>query len=229
MPGDKLGPEREASVRRGRGKSRVFGSRSAAGHGQASPLRLRAPGSPSAPGNASTVSTGSPSPPLGVGRGCTRMRPAYRHYVEDSVQSYRSRSPYGSPPGSWRSKGLRAASPPLPCSLAGRPPRNVTPQQVRRGLPPGVVVFPSGNMLLTASVGATNKDRVPTSQLEYVQFRDDVKAEEVAAVPHIHLTAARLAELAEEFEILRMTFPMRCLHLVCATLDGPLREVSNDF
>ena len=154
------------------------------------------------------------------------MRPVYRHFSLDSV---RSRSPLGPPQDGWRKKGLRAPSPPLPCSLAGRPPRNVTPQQVRRGLPPGVVVFPSGNMLLTATVGATNRGRCPTTELEYVQFHDGVKTEDIEVLPHLHLTAPRLTELAEEFEVLRMTFPMRCMHQVCALLDGPLREVGRWF
>ena len=117
-------------------------------------------------------------------------------------------------PRTWTEAGLRAPSPPLPCSLMGRKPRTVTETEVRRGLPPGVVVFPSGNMLLTASVGARRRtlpeNGCSTSgDLRYVEFHKRVIPANVEVILQVSYSEEEAIQLKADFKILRMTFPVR--------------------
>ena len=129
--------------------------------------------------------------------------------------SYSSRSPIRPSSSrdlgfsSWAAAGLRAPSPPLPCSIMGRRARTVDHAEIRRGLPPGVVVFPSGNMLMTASVNARSRELPNHGDLRYVQFRSDVVPSSIEVNSRVHYTEEQGRQLAADFRILRMTFPVR--------------------
>ena len=84
----------------------------------------------------------------------------------------------------------------------------MTGNQVRVGLPPGVVVFPSGNMLLTASTGLRFQD-IPEGNLEYLQFKVGADGRTLKVLPRIKLSPRDLDRLRDDFQTLRMVFPVR--------------------
>ena len=77
------------------------------------------------------------------------------------------------------------------------------------GLPPGVVVFPSGNLLLTASVGAQDRSLPDQGELRYAQFGEGVESSKVEAAVKIGYSEELALQLGKDFQILRMTFPVR--------------------
>ena len=171
----------------------------------------------------------------------------------------RSRFPGPRSPREWpstmpgRSSGFRGQygeSPPLLHSLAGRPSRSSRAAsapgfhargsgKVRAGLPPGVVVFPSGNMLATASVAVINKEDLRHTEFKITDTNDLEEGKEgsspairgrsqvvkIEVVPRPYFTDEDLIRLEAHFKILRPRFPVRCKYKACATLRGPLREL----
>ena len=87
-----------------------------------------------------------------------------------------------------------------------------------------MVVFPSGNLLLTETVGSKYRD-IPAGSLDYMRFRDGVRTDQVRVISRVSLLAEELDQLRQDFAVLRMTFPVRCKMRACATLTGPCREV----
>ena len=127
----------------------------------------------------------------------------------------------------FRSRG-GAPSPPLPASKLGYSlQRSVTKEEVLSGqLGHGVVIFPSGNMIITGTGGRWSHARdIPDGNLEFIPLRAGVDPHSLLANSRHFLRIGQLKFLLEDFEKIRMRFPIRCRHKVCATLKGPLREL----
>ena len=56
-------------------------------------------------------------------------------------------------------------------------------------------------------------------------FKEGVEPLSVLAYPRVFLTYTQLQHLREDFMVLKMTFPVRCKHPVCAVDTGPLVEI----
>ena len=69
-------------------------------------------------------------------------------------------------------------------------------------------MFPSGNLLLTASVRA-RRGWLPDEGMEFVQFHDDVIPSNIEVIPRLKYTEEELIQLESDFNILRMVFPVR--------------------
>ena len=97
---------------------------------------------------------------------------------------------------------------PMPQEIGFGPAVPVTENQVRMGLPPGVVVYPgSGAMTLTARTGATF---VPLgTHFESLQFETGADGDTMRVVPRVSLSKEDLVKLRDAFHTLRMVFPVR--------------------
>ena len=169
---------------------------------------------------------------LGATRHITNFTPGVSlvDKAPGSSVSSPNRNPLGL--GSWRFHAgvrcgrWRSRSPPLPANLIGERAKIVTNQEIRAGLPPGVVIYPSGNLLLTAAAGASSREVPvdPPEGLQYVKFHQEVTMNDVKVI-RPRLSEGEIKQLRLDFEKLRMTFPVRCTQPVCATKIGPLREI----
>ena len=64
-------------------------------------------------------------------------------------------------------------------------------------------------MLLTASVGARNRQLPDQGDLCYVEFHNRVIPSNIEVLPRVQYTEEEAIQLAADFKILRMTFPVR--------------------
>ena len=87
-----------------------------------------------------------------------------------------------------------------------------------------MVIFPSGNLLITTDPKAKYRD-IPSGELHFMRFRSNLSPEMIKVMPKIPLLPEELEQLRQDFMVLRMTFPVRCKMKACATLVGPCREV----
>ena len=103
----------------------------------------------------------------------------------------------------------RGYIPRLPVSqeVAFGPAIPVTDTQMKMGLPPRVVVYPTGKMRLTATTGAKF---VPLgSYYESLQFETGPDGDTVKVLDRIKYSAADLVKLRDAAFTLRMTWPVR--------------------
>lgn len=125
--------------------------------------------------------------------------------------------------------GLSVPSPSLPVSLIGCPVRKVTAWDLVHGrLPPGIAFTPNGAMILTDSPGIKTRDVPEIAKelgLQFIEFRRGITVDDVKYERKASFSASEAKELREQFQILRMTFPVRCGQPACATLTGPCREL----
>ena len=151
----------------------------------------------------------------------------------------RARSPRAWP-SAFGDRGSRASrvwfgdSPPLRQSLDGRPRAKSAPSsppsssKARSRLPPGVVKFPSGNLLATASVGVTNRKDLRHKEFKWPDTplaRHGARKHSMEVLARPLLSPEDLEAIRGQFKILRMTFPVRCKFKACASIRGPCREL----
>ena len=111
----------------------------------------------------------------------------------------------------WRGSGPvgRGYIPRLPVTQEATfgPAVPVTDVQVKMGLPPGVVVYPTGRMTLTATTGA--KFVPHGNYFECLQFETGPDGDTMRVLERINYTAADLVKLRDAAHTLRMTWPVR--------------------
>ena len=96
---------------------------------------------------------------------------------------------------------------PMPQEVSFGPAVPVTANQVKMGLPPGVVVYPDGGMRLTATTGATFKPF--GGHFECLQFGTGQDGDSLHVIPRVKFTKEDLVRLRDHFHTLRMVFPVR--------------------
>ena len=234
MPGEK-GPSSTPSFR-GRGREKGRGSV----WGRLGPRSTTAPPPAETGLSASGGSPHSRSPVGGEGRFSERYRA--RSHARDSYGAISRRGeslPRARGVLGLSRAGLQGQSPPLPSSLFGRPPRVGNPEVSREGPPPGVVMFPSGNMLLTES--GVSRNNPWCGSLKYASSPGSVNPSGIHIAGRFGFSQEQIDQLRQEFPWIRMKFPVRCkmpvsfsllfsslvniVPQVCASLRGSLREV----
>ena len=129
-------------------------------------------------------------------------------------------------------------SPPLAQSLDGRPRRHSSlpaspppagssgKSRSRVLLPEGVVVFPLGNMLATASIGVTDPSDMRSHEFTFGRRSPGGNlGTQMEVVPRPLFLPEDIVRLESHFEILCPVFPVRCKYMACATLRGPCKEL----
>ena len=77
----------------------------------------------------------------------------------------------------------------------------------------------------TWSASESEAEKSREKRFQFIQYKRGITAKDVKFERKYSFTASEAKQLREEFQILRMVFPVRCGQPCCATLTGPLREL----